>query len=262
VGYRFTVYITIMDHFDTFNGTLEEYRSKFVILEIPECHGLGNVLIFLCDFFCAHPHDGVVPMELLGYEYDTWLTFHFPVTRVTGFTRSYKPKIAINHFTSRNIHPYVRQLIEPSDDMKKVIKDHEHLVAGVAAGLQIRCGGLFPDSKRTVDENNMFANRAAIEKFKSVPGPVFIASDSPMLKLEFPHARTLDTEISVLHKGAPEASRDHRRNVFLDFFLLSKCPVLYITAGDPDDSGALFSTFGYMAGMYGNCQINLIFNNI
>jgi hypothetical protein len=201
-------------------------------------------------------------MDLLGYEYDRWLKFKFPMTRVTGFTRSFKPGIAINSFTARFIHPIVRQLIEPSDEMKQVIKDHEHLVSGVTAGLQIRCGNLFPDSARTVDtKNDMFANNTAIEKFKSIEGPVFIASDSPMLKLQFPGAKTLDTEISVLHKGAPEASKLHRRNVFLDFFLLSKCRVLFITAGDPCDRGALFSTFGYMAGMYGRCKLILVSND-
>jgi hypothetical protein len=246
-----------MDHFDTFNGTLEEYRSKYIFLNIPEGHGLGNILIFLCDFFCAHPHDGVAPMNL-GYECDRWLRFHFPVTRITGFSRTYDPKIYINNYTSFNIHPYVRQLVSPSDEMEQVIREYEHLVQGVSAGLQIRCGGLFADSSRTIDKKtDMFVNRAAIEQFKLVPGPVFIASDSPTLKLEFPEARTLDTEISVIHSGAPDASTSHRRNVFLDFFLLSKCPVLYITAGG---GGSLFSTFGYMAGMYGNCKINLVHN--
>jgi hypothetical protein len=248
------------DHFDTFDGTIEEYRSKFVLLYIPEGHGLGNILIFICDFFCVHPHDGVVPMHV-GHEYDRWLTFHFPVTCVTGFKNMYNPNIAINQYTAHTIHPRVRQLISPSEDMVRVIREHEHLVQGVSAGIQIRCGGLFADSAQTIDnKTDMFANRTAIEKFKSVPGPVFIASDSPMIKLEFPGAKTLDTEISVLHTGAPNASKNHRRNVFLDFFLLSMCPVLYITAGDPNEGGSLFSTFGYMAGMYGNCQINLVFN--
>ena len=47
-------------------------------------------------------------------------------------------------------------------------------------------------------------------------------------------------------------------NIFLKFFILSKCPMLYLTAGTDQLIG--FSTYAYMAAIYGNKPFKLIFN--
>ena len=47
-------------------------------------------------------------------------------------------------------------------------------------------------------------------------------------------------------------------NCYVEWFLLSMCPEVCITAGNQDLSD--FSTFGYSAAMYGLKQIKLIFN--
>ena len=48
-------------------------------------------------------------------------------------------------------------------------------------------------------------------------------------------------------------------NIYLLFFLMSKCPRLFITGGNKDLVG--FSTYAYMAAIYGNKQFNMIFNH-
>ena len=40
---------------------------------------------------------------------------------------------------------------------------------------------------------------------------------------------------------------------------MSKCPRLFITGGNKDLVG--FSTYAYMAAIYGNKQFNMIFNH-
>jgi len=47
-------------------------------------------------------------------------------------------------------------------------------------------------------------------------------------------------------------------SIYLKFFLLSKCPKLYLTGGRGDMVG--FSTYGYMAAVYGNKPFEIVFN--
>jgi len=45
---------------------------------------------------------------------------------------------------------------------------------------------------------------------------------------------------------------------YLDWFLLSKCKSLYVSAGNKDMCS--LSTFGYSAGVYGRSDVHMIFN--
>jgi hypothetical protein len=88
---------------------------------------------------------------------------------------------------------------------------------------------------------------------------VFLASDSPETKREFYGARTLDTTIAVVHGMCPAAPTKDRRNVFVDFFLLSMCPRVFVTGGNfPGCPG--MSTFGYMAAQYGGVPWEIVNN--
>lgn len=223
-------------------------------------HGFANTLIHLCDFFTEHP-DGMVHESIKDFELGRWLTFNFPITDRTDLPM-YIPKIYINNYTVRDVHPLIRKLIKPSEELQKVIDEHAHLVDGVKAGLHIRRGASAPDSRNVVERNeDLFADDTAIAKFKvlsDIMSPYFLASDSPETKKMFPTARTLDTTISVVHDKCPLASTNDRRNIFLDFFLLSKCPRVFCTAGSqtPDSPG--ISTFGYMAAIYGNVEFTFV----
>lgn len=224
-------------------------------------HGFANILIHLCDFFAQHP-DGLVHESIKDYELGRWLTFHFPLTDRTDLP-VYEPKIYINPHTIQNVHPLIRQLVSPSPELLKVLEHYEHLIKDVHAGIHVRRGSAAQDSRVIVQKDtDSFANEQAIKRFQDVARalkPVFLASDSPETKKLFPDARTLDTSIAVVHDECPNAPTNDRRNIFVDFFLLSKCPRLYITGGNFPQLPGL-STFGYMAAIYGGVKFEVIPN--
>ena len=221
--------------------------------------GFANTLIHLCDFFSQHP-DGLVHESIKDYELGRWLTFHFPLTTRTDLP-VYEPKIYINPHTIQRVHPLVRRLVSPSAELRKVLD--EHTLSGVKAGLHIRRGASANDSRVVVQKDtDVFANQKAIDTFLQISereAPFFLASDSPETKRKFPNARTIDTTIAVVHDECPGAPTTDRRNIFVDFFLLSRCPKLYITGGNFPQLPGL-STFGYMAAIYGNIPFSVVNN--
>jgi hypothetical protein len=240
---------------------VHEYVTGYVMMQPMKGHGLANILIHLCDFFSNHP-DGVVHESICDYEMGHWLNFKFPVTSQIC-TRTYTPRIIINHFTITQVHPMVRKLIEPSAELEKLLESYSHLVKGVTCGIHIRRGSCAPDSRKTVEnDGDVYADDQALKRFKRIAeqGDVFLASDSPETKKLFPRARTLDTTIAVVHGHCPDLPTKDRRNIFVDFFLLSKCPKLYLTGGNFPEMPGL-STFGYMAAFYGNVPFEIISNS-
>jgi len=247
-----------------FQDLVDEYRSTMTIMYPQKGHGFANTLIHLTDFYKDRRiTDGVVHASIGDYELGQWLNFKFPTTSLDGIKTVYEPKIYINPYTTQNVHPNVRFLVEPSIELKKVLDEHAHFVHGVSAGLHVRRGASAKDSRIVVEvDTDTFANDAAVAKFKSIAGnfgPVFLASDSPETKKEFYGARTLDTTIAVVHGMCPDAPTKDRRNVFLDFFLLSMCPKLFVTGGNFPGMPGL-STFGYMAAQYGGVPWEIIKN--
>jgi hypothetical protein len=222
--------------------------------------GFANTLIHLCDFFAHHP-DGLVHESIKDYELGQWLTFHFPVTDRTDLP-VYKPQIYINPHTIQNVHPLIRKLISPSAELQKVIDEHD--LSGVKAGLHIRRGAAADDSRVVVQNaTDVFADDKAVDVFVNISKretPFFLASDSPETKRKFSGALTIDTTIAVVHDECPNAPTNDRRNIFVDFFLLSRCPKLYITGGNFPHLPGL-STFGYMAAIYGNVPFEVISNS-
>ena len=247
-----------------FHDLMEEYRTKMTIMYPRKGHGLANTLIYLTDFYKDRfVLDGVVHDSIAEFEMGRWLNFKFPTTSLDGIKTVYEPKIFINPGTIKNVHATIRNLIEPSDELKEVLKEHASIVKGVSAGLHVRRGASAKDSRVIVEvDSDTFANDAAVGRFKSIAenfGPVFLASDSPETKREFYGARTLDTSIAVVHGACPAAPTKDRRNVFVDFFLLSMCPKVFVTGGNfPSCPG--MSTFGYMAAQYGGVPWEIVQN--
>lgn len=244
-----------------FQSLVNEFKNTMTIMYPTKGAGLANVLIHLCDFFANNP-DGVVHESICDYEMGHWLNFKFPVTSQVC-TRTYTPRIAINQFTITQVHPMVRKLIEPSAELEKLIDSYSHLVKGVKCGIHIRRGSCASDSRKTVEnDGDVYADESALKIFKRISeeGDVFLASDSPETKKLFPRARTLDTTIAVVHGHCPDLPTKDRRNIFVDFFLLAKCPKLYVTGGNFPQMPGL-STFGYMAAFYGNVPFEIISNS-
>ena len=217
-----------------FSELVDEYRNTMTVMYPQKGHGLANTLIYLTDFYSkVFITQGVVHESIADYELGRWLDFKFPTTSMATIKKTYEPKIFINPQTIKDVHATIKNLIAPSSELKKVLDEHMHLIKGVSAGLHVRRGASAKDSRVIVEvDSDTFANHAAVGRFKAIAesfGPVFLASDSPETKREFYGARTLDTTIAVVHGMCPAAPTDDRRNVFLDFFLLSMCPRVFVT---------------------------------
>ena len=127
-----------------------------------------------------------------------------------------------------------------------------------------------------MDENGntnkpYFASDSAIEKFdeiiKNSNEKIFLASDSKEIKkmfkdkypdkiviLEHDIAFTYECDILKNH----DIPKETNYACYLDWFLLSKCKTLHISAGTQDMCS--LSTFGYSAGVYGRSDIHFVFN--
>jgi hypothetical protein len=223
-------------------------------------HGFANTLIHLCDFFSNHP-DGLVHESIKDYELSEWIDFHFPITDRTDLP-VYTPKIYISQHTVQVVHPLIRKLISPSKKLQKLINKNMSLLDGIQFGMHIRRGAHATDSRAIVQsDNDVFASDSSVKMFRSLSEgkTFFLASDSPETKKMFPDARTIDTTIAVVHDECPNVPTNDRRNIFLDFFLLSNCPKLYLTGGNFPQLPGL-STFGYMSAIYGNKPWELVQN--
>jgi hypothetical protein len=248
----------------TFKDLVDEYRTNMTIMYPQKGHGLANTLMHLCDFYKDRfVMDGVVHESIGDYELGRWLDFKFPTTSMTGIKSVYTPKIFINQHTLGKVFPLVRHLIAPSSELKDILEEHASLVHAVTAGLHIRRGASASDSRIVVEaDTETFASDKAVAQFKMIAenfGPVFLASDSPETKKNFYGARTLETTIAVVHANCPDAPTKDRRNVFVDFFLLSMCPRVFVTGGNfPAHPG--MSTFGLMAAIYGGAAWEMISN--
>jgi hypothetical protein len=246
-----------------FQSLVDEYRRTMMMMYPQKGHGLANTLMHLCDFYSLGGLTTSVVHDSIGdYELGRWLEFKFPTTSMTGIKSVYTPKIFINPHTIGTVFPLVRTLIAPSNELKDILEEHVGLVRGVTAGLHIRRGASASDSRIVVEaDTETFASDKAVAQFKSIAdnfGPVFLASDSPETKKSV-YARTLDTTIAVVHANCPDAPTKDRRNVFVDFFLLSMCPRVFVTGGNfPAHPG--MSTFGLMAAIYGAVQWEMISN--
>ena len=60
------------------------------------------------------------------------------------------------------------------------------------------------------------------------------------------------------HQDFRETTMSDYHNIYLKFFLLSMCPQLFLTGGRGDMIG--FSTYAYMAAIYGKKPFQPIFN--
>jgi len=248
-----------------------------------ESLGWGNVVLQLADLYFTCKMNKKTP-----YIHDSLMDVNREV-KFNGFTftsdksiQQYNPRIIINPDFYNIIHlPIINKIIEPSENMKVLIEQHKHLVEDVKCGIHIRRGAFSNDSKHVGchgrDGNGnikpaYFASDKAVKKFEEImdktDGKIFIASDSKELKKSFKEKfgnkiNFLETDIALTYhcdylKNRENTKELDRTNCYLEWFLLSMCPVLHITAGNADLTD--FSTFGYTAGVYGNSQMHFVFN--
>jgi len=231
--------------------------------------GFGNLAIMLSDIYktCEYVHKEVHDNELgncivlNGFTVVDWENLPQP-----------QAKIQFCEYTIQVVHPRIREIVQPTDYMKSLIEKHKHLVENVSAGIHIRRGAYSKDSLQTSlepDQTYYQCSDDSLSKFKQIianlQGRVYVASDSIETKNAIIHefgskVSFLDTEFAHTagHKHTRVVKNENLHNAYLEWFLLSMCPVLYLTGGRADLVG--FSTFGYTAAVYGSKPFHLIFN--
>jgi hypothetical protein len=235
-----------------------------------EC-GLGNLLIQLTSMSpeCKCLHDNVYDYELSN------------CMVLNGYTRvSYdgvhpECPIYINPVTVQFVHPKIRTIVEPTRHMQEMIAKHAHLLDGVTAAMSIRRGSYCEDSRQYKGARGdapcqYFCSPSGLERFKTIirstPGRVFLSSDSvsttrqlveefgdKLSVLEMPYTVTSTQD----QDAAPTI--ENLQKVYLKWFLLSKCPKLYLTGGKREGLVG-FSTYAYIAAIYGAKPFELVFN--
>ena len=241
---------------------------------VPQSMGWGNVALHIADLVkrCPTPkvHSKNFTDVVRGVEFSG-----FEITDDPNEPK-FQTQLFINPHYFHEVHSNLKNILRPTQELQEILSREEH---GCTHGIHIRRGACSKDSEdmgcHGKDENGQikrayFAQDSAIEKFlkiaEDVEGKVFLASDSveikKMFKDRFPdkivtydHTPSLTYKCEVIDN---DTSREDRLACYVDWFLLSKCKVLHITAGNQDLSD--FSTFGYSAGAYGGSNIHFIFN--
>lgn len=209
-----------------------------------EC-GFANRLIHLTDFFTKFPN-GIVHESIRDYGVGQWFDFSFPLTTETESTKIVQPNIYIGNL---EIHSRISSLVKPNKKLIEEFHKYANLIQGVRAGLHIRRG---LSSKDYLDgEIVSFANDNTVAEFEEIAkhlAPVYVSSDSESLKKEhFSECRTLHAPVASIFSN-------DKLYTFIEFLLLSYCPVVFVTEGG---QGGV-STFGYMAACYGRRPIYFV----
>lgn len=109
----------------------------------------------------------------------------------------------------------------------------------------------------------IIADDETLETFENIiktsQKKIFIACDSLDYKLKLDEK--YPGKLSFLRGENVHVNNDTKLDSptpFLEFFLISMCPFIYLTGGPSDMTK--FSTFGYMAAVYGNVDTYPIFN--
>lgn len=240
--------------------------------------GWGNVALCLCDLVYREENPKVFKSI---HDVDRGVIFSgFEITDKEDDER-FEPRLYINPFFFHKIHVKLPEIIKPNEELRKLIDEHLRLLpCDMKYGMHIRRGACSEDSRdmgcHGLDENGnikraYFAKDSAMEKFikiiENTDGKIFLASDSSetkkMLQTRFPDKIcTVDNDIALsydcIYLKNKNVSKSARYACYLDWFLLSKCRKIYITAGNQDLSD--LSTFGYSAGVYGRSEIEFVFN--
>lgn len=233
-------------------------------------YGLGNLFIFLSQLDEKTP----VSDKIKDGFRSKYLNFkNLNIVPDDGSLQSIDvPPIYINPHTLQNVHPNIQAKISPSDIMHSILQDNIHLIEGCDIGLAIRTGNhKFKNltdvkfDKETELLNHVHADASGLYRFeniiRNITGNVFVSCDS----LEYKHELTcmFGERVKYVDRDsimvAPGNSIDEY-SPYLEFFLLSRCKMVYLTGGKYDDSLPGFSTFGYMAAVYGNCKFKIVFN--
>jgi hypothetical protein len=239
--------------------------------------GFGNVLILLADFFRKAP-DGHVDENLKDFERGR--AFNFNVKFTKGEPSTIDGNLYCNQSEFSHLARVLPTLMSPSQELVDIFSAKASCLEGVDVGIHIRCGSAMPDCKGLSASHggDWFASE---ETFKVVHNilahskkRVFLASDSKEVKRMYKDAFgdkvvVFDTTIALSCVspgcGGDIPSQQGLMDAYLEWFTLSKCPIIFTTSGpgfDPSTNrGSGISTFGYTAAAYGRRSLNVIYYN-
>jgi hypothetical protein len=236
--------------------------------------GWGNVALRLCDY--TFHHGRRVNRNIVDYTLGV-IDFMPDTVELTDDTeQDYEPKIIINQWTSQKIHATMNTLFRPSAHFQRIIDVHwSSTLIDCVNGMHIRRGSYEEDSRllgcHGPDKPAFFANDGALLQFCRIieesTSPIFLTSDSFNLKLrlaqKYPDKIRIIPQRPVLSYNCSTTgivtSSEDKKISYLEWFLLSMCKQISITAGDRTLKD--FSTFGYSAACYGLCNIEFIINS-
>lgn len=228
--------------------------------------GFGNLVILLAD---CQDKCNLIHEDIFKYELGNCVSIsHFEPTNVDGTHP--ECNIFINQHTVNYIHPRMRNFIRPTEYMKSMILEHAGLLNGVSACVHIRRGSY---SKEGIAQGHnpeyYYCSDSGLAKFENIirdePGRVYVASDSSEVK-KFMKEQfgdkivTLDTQFACMstRHNPDQYHTKSLQSLYLEWFLMSMCPKVYVTGGRTDFVG--FSTFGYTAAIYGAAPFHMVFN--
>lgn len=244
---------------------------------------IGNLSLSLATHTITCIQKGLKPTfhrDVLAYGRDKLLVIpnieEGDVPEDNGFARIY----GFIHLHHPNISRVMNKLIKPTSLLSDYISQFRPIVKGCLAGFHIRRGTLCEDSTRFgfLPFASDKAVEAMIQKALEIKGPVYVLSDSvstkELFKSRVPQAITLDLTIGFTadeHSQmveVPDEDVKNKMNSFVEWFLLSEMPVVYMTAGGINGRNVIgtvtegiTSTFGYSAALYGGKIPWYVFND-
>ena len=247
----------------------------------PDC-AFGNLVLSMLSHFIKAGEKSKFHEDIFLYGRDKFIhrikTVTDDVPPGNGSINSEEMKVL--HLIYGNTSEVMNKMFIPTPLLQKEIDKYYEVVKDCKAGFHCRRGlscedsaqyGYFPfASIKAVD--------AMIHEALRIDAPVYFLSDSKSTKEYFksrvPKAVTLDFDIgftadehSQFHKVNDEPETN-KMNSFIEWFLLSKMPRVYMTNGGVNDRNVsefveegLTSTFGYSAALYGFKIPYYVFND-
>jgi hypothetical protein len=184
------------------------------------------------------------------------------------------------HLQIPEVSRIMNELIQPTEFMLNTVNKYQEQLHGCVAGFHARRGLSSEDSKHFAF--HPFASQTAIDAMvkeaNKLDDPVYFLSDSVSTKKYFktrvPLARCLDIDIGFTadeHSQKVEVQDENfanKVNSMAEWFLLSRMPRVYMTAGGINDRNVdgeveegITSTFGYSAALYGGKIPYYVFND-
>lgn len=257
-----------------------EEENKNIFRPKPDC-AFGNLVLSMLSHYITSDN-AKYHEDVYLYGRDKFIqkipTVNVDVPPGNGELNSEEMKIL--HLKYLNTKEVLNIMIRPTELLKEQVNKYYELVKDCVAGFHCRRGLSCEDSARFgyFPFASIKAVDAMIHEALRMDAPVYFTSDSVSTKEYFksrvPKAIILDLEIGFTADEHSQfvkvenESHDAKMNSYIEWFLLSKMPRVYMTNGGINERNVLefveeglTSTFGYSAALYGGKIPYYVFND-